>query len=82
MSVPIVKAVRAPRPFAKDLRARMIDANVRRGRADLAELAPRRGFVALAMLAAISAWLGAAALIAQPVDRIARREIETLLHGG
>jgi hypothetical protein len=43
----------------------VINANVRRGRADTAELAPRRSFVALAMLAAISAWLGAAALIAQ-----------------
>lgn len=63
MSVPIVKAARAPRPFAKDLRARSIDAKIQRA-AGAPGMRPRRIFVVLALFAASSALGGAAQLIA------------------
>jgi hypothetical protein len=64
MSVPIVEAVRAPRAFARHVRARIHDAHELHARASVARLRPRWLVAALALFAAVSAIAGGFGLIA------------------
>lgn len=87
MSVPIVKAARAPRAFAKAMRVHVRGAQL--PRAPAAGIAPRGLVTALAGFAALSALGGAAALLALrrgseqvPLALLARTPFESFLVPG
>lgn len=93
MSVPIVKAVRAPRAFAKSLRLHESSAQLRRAASVIAgageAIEPRGIFTALALFAAASALGGAAELIALrrgselvPISLLAHTPFESFLVPG